>query len=69
MVQERVKSELGGNEISDTFKLAKTILHQGHLLPIPQIVQPIMWAYGDVFHLTPHPDYLVLADDCQDYYH
>ena len=26
-----------------------------------------MWTYGDTLHLHPHPDYLVLADECEDY--
>ena len=29
-----------------------------------------MWAYAtDVLNLTPSPDFLILADECQDYYH
>jgi hypothetical protein len=54
----------------DSYKVAKTILRQGHLLPLPQIIQPVMWAYAtDVLNLTPSPDFLILADECQDYYH
>jgi len=29
-----------------------------------------MWSYAmDCMNLTPEPDYLVLADECQDYYY
>lgn len=29
-----------------------------------------MWTYAsDSLNLAPHPDYLILADDCQDYHH
>ena len=36
-------------------------------MPLAPIIQPIMWSYGDALHLTPHPDFLVLADECDDY--
>lgn len=26
-----------------------------------------MWSYGDSLHLYPHPDFLVMADECEDY--
>jgi hypothetical protein len=29
-----------------------------------------MWSFAkDCLNLVPHPDYLILADDCADYYH
>lgn len=31
------------------------------------IIQPILWSYGDAMHLHPHPDYLILADECSEY--
>ena len=50
--------------------MAKTIVHQGCLMPLPQIIQPIMWSFGsDALNLVPHPDYLILADDCWEYNH
>jgi hypothetical protein len=33
-------------KVEDSYRLAKTILRQGSLLPLPQIVQPVMWAYA-----------------------
>jgi len=40
------------------------------LIPLPHIVQPLMWSFAkDCLNLVPHPDYLILADDCTDYYH
>ena len=49
--------------------MAKTILHQGSLLPLATIVQPILWSYGDALHLYPHPDFLVLSDECEEYHY
>ena len=49
--------------------MAKTILHQGSLLPLATIFQPIMWSYGDALHLYPHPDFLVLSDECEEYHY
>lgn len=28
-----------------------------------------MWPYGDCLHLYPHPDYLILADECDDFFY
>jgi hypothetical protein len=29
-----------------------------------------MWSFAkDCMNLVPHPDYLILADDCADYHH
>lgn len=65
--QDRNRSTV---EKPDSYKVAKTILRQGFLLPLPQIVQPIMWSYAvDTMNITPEPDILVLADDTEDFYH
>ena len=53
----------------DTFKVAKTVLHQGSLMPLSNIVQPVMWSFADCLHLYPHPDMIVLADECVEDYH
>ena len=54
----------------DTYRVARTVLHQSFLMPLPQIVQPVTWAYAmDTLALTPHPDFLVLADECSDYHY
>ena len=56
--------------VADTYKVSNTILKQGFLLPLPQIVQPVLWNYAvDCLNLTPEPDILVLADECQDFHH
>lgn len=55
--------------VPDSFKVAKTVLHQGSLLPLSPIVQPVLWPYGDCLHLYPHPDFLILADECDDYFY
>ena len=37
-------------------------------MPLPQIVQPLLWAYAfDALSICPTPDYLVLADECEYY--
>jgi hypothetical protein len=70
IAQEKVRSITGeGLDTKDTYKLAKTILSQSTLLPITTVVQPIIWGFGDCLNLLPHPDFLILADDCEDYYH
>jgi hypothetical protein len=28
-----------------------------------------MWSYGDALHMYPHPDFLVLADECEEYHY
>lgn len=57
-------------EISDTERVVNTIVKQGFLMPFAEILQPLIWAYAmDSMSLTPTPDYLVLADECKDYYH
>ena len=66
--QERVRVA-EQTEYEDTYRVAKTIVHQGNLMPFSQVVQPIIWSYGEAFNLTPHPHILILADDCEDYHH
>ena len=54
----------------DTYKVARSVLHQSFLMPLPQIVQPVTWAFAmDTLALTPHPDFLILADECSDYHY
>ena len=36
-------------------------------MPLAPIIQPILWSYGDALHLHPHPDFLILADECSEY--
>ena len=39
-------------------------------MPFAEILQPLIWAYAmDTLSLTPTPDFIVLADECKDYYH
>lgn len=71
-VQRAQERQSGYSEkvTDDTFRVAKTIVHQGTLIPLPSIIQPIMWSYAkDCLNLVPHPDFLILADDCADYHH
>ncbi|NWT15142.1 DPOE2 polymerase, partial [Vireo altiloquus] len=42
--------------------LAKTILAQGHLTPLPLHVSPVFWAYDYSLRVYPVPDVLILAD-------
>ncbi|TNV81490.1 hypothetical protein FGO68_gene12645 [Halteria grandinella] len=62
--------KLGLEEASETLRVANTIVLQGNLMPLPQIVQPVTWSFAkDALNIVPHPDILILADDCQDYHH
>ena len=37
-------------------------------MPLPSIVQPVMWSYAfDCLNLSPEPDFLIMADECKDY--
>lgn len=57
-------------QAEETLKVARTVLHQGNLMPLSPIVQPVLWSHAtDALNLVPHPDYLILADDCADYHH
>jgi hypothetical protein len=31
-------------------------------------VQPVLWSFGDSLSLYPHPDILILADECDEYH-
>ncbi|KAJ0264476.1 hypothetical protein HA466_0028280 [Hirschfeldia incana] len=50
-------------ETDDPFKhLFYTITHQGHLCPLPLMVQPIIWNYDHSLRLYPVPHTIVLGD-------
>ncbi|GAU88733.1 hypothetical protein RvY_01372 [Ramazzottius varieornatus] len=42
--------------------LAKTILAQGHLCPLPAHILPVYWSYDHTLRLTALPDLVVIAD-------
>ena len=69
--QEKVKADTPDYKpVEDSFKVAKSIFRQGFLLPLPNIVQPVMWTYAfDSLNISPEPDFIVLSDECKDYYH
>ena len=41
---------------------AKTLLSQGHLIPLPLHVEPVYWSYDYALRLYPIPDVVVVAD-------
>ncbi|CAN8244283.1 unnamed protein product [Cochlearia groenlandica] len=50
-------------ETDDPFQhLVSTIVHQGHLCPLPLMVQPIIWNYDHSLRLYPTPHTIVLGD-------
>ena len=67
--QLKQKQDESVESVPDTFRVVKTILHQGSLMPIASINQPLIWSHADSLHLYPHPDFLVLADECEDYHY
>ena len=42
--------------------LAKTLLSQGHLAPLPLHAMPVYWSHDHALRLYPIPDVLVIAD-------
>ena len=42
--------------------LAKTLLSQGHLAPLPLHVMPVYWSHDHALRLYPIPDVIVVAD-------
>jgi len=49
--------------------LAKTLVCQAHLSPLPLHVVPIYWNYDHVMRLYPLPDLVVVADKQRAYTH
>ena len=49
--------------------LAKTLICQAHLSPLPLHVVPIYWNYDHVMRLYPLPDLVVVADKQRAYTH
>eukprot|EP01083_Nonionella_stella_P059378 155352_1 len=47
--------------------LAKTILDQSHLCPLPLQICPLYWNYSHALNLYPSPDLIVLGDTHKDY--
>lgn len=45
----------------------KTLLHQGHLCPLPLSARPIHWELDDALSLYPLPHVAVLADRTEQY--
>ena len=49
--------------ISGTQHMSETILRQGHLCPVPLNAQPIFWELDYTLRLSPLPDFIVIAED------
>ncbi|KAI9921756.1 hypothetical protein PsorP6_002280 [Peronosclerospora sorghi] len=47
--------------------LAKTIIDQAHLCPLPLMASPINWEFDASLHLFPVPDVLILGDSTEKY--
>ena len=59
-----------GAQGNDIFKdLVKTILCQGHLLPLPLEARPIFWPLDHTLRLNPLPHLLILADHVDQFEH
>lgn len=50
-----------------TAQLAKTILDQGHLCPLPLSARPVYWAFDHALRLYPQPTTVFLADQYDQY--
>jgi hypothetical protein len=49
--------------ISGTHHMSETILRQGHLCPVPLNAQPIFWELDYTLRLSPLPEFIVIAED------
>ncbi|BFF98090.1 DNA polymerase epsilon subunit 2 [Drosophila madeirensis] len=48
-------------------QFARTIVCQGHLVPIHPIAMPVHWDYDPALWLYPLPDLVVMGDSCQSF--
>lgn len=46
-----------------------TVVHQGHLCPLPLSVQPLYWEHDHALRLCPLPDVLILGESRERYEH
>ncbi|KAI5101906.1 DNA polymerase epsilon subunit 2, partial [Silurus meridionalis] len=53
---------LPGTNLDIPTHFVKSILSQGHLMPLPLYVSPVYWAYDYALHLYPVPDVVIFAD-------
>ncbi|KAJ1501432.1 DNA-directed DNA polymerase epsilon, subunit B, partial [Coelomomyces lativittatus] len=42
--------------------LARTLIDQSHVCPLPLHISPVLWDYAHTLHLYPLPTLLVIAD-------
>lgn len=45
------------------FQIGRTLISQGHLVPMHMIPMPVYWAYDHALQLYPLPDLIVLGDN------
>eukprot|EP00750_Incisomonas_marina_P021605 INCI4585.1.p1 GENE.INCI4585.1~~INCI4585.1.p1 ORF type:complete len:115 (+),score=18.21 INCI4585.1:145-489(+) len=56
-----------GEALDIVAALAKTVLDQGHLCPMPLNARPVFWAYDHALRLYPQPTTVYLADQYDQY--
>ena len=49
--------------VHGTRHMSETVLHQGHLCPLPLSAQPIFWELDYTLRLSPLPELIVIAED------
>ncbi|KAJ1497478.1 DNA polymerase epsilon subunit 2 [Coelomomyces lativittatus] len=52
-----IKAEMGL-----PYHLARTLIDQSHVCPLPLHISPVLWDYAHTLHLYPLPTLLVIAD-------
>ena len=62
-LQRRSVLPLHPPETSATDHMIRTVIDQGHLVPLPLSVKPIYWDYDHALRLSPTPDTLIIAED------
>lgn len=45
------------------FQIGRTLVSQGHLVPMHMIPMPVYWSYDHALQLYPLPDLIVLGDN------
>ncbi|KAL4109214.1 hypothetical protein PRIC1_000917 [Phytophthora ramorum] len=64
------ESDEAGQSVSQTDiskHLAKTLIDQAHLCPLPLMANPINWDFDSSLQLFPTPDVLILGDSTEQY--
>jgi DNA polymerase epsilon subunit 2 len=63
----RAVADIVSDSLCACVQLAKTIIDQAHLCPLPLMANPINWDFDSSLQLFPVPDVLILGDATEQY--